>query len=337
MSNKVEQNEAQKKSRLRSPNFPYLSLGPAIDKLAIIYSKDKLAATSADVILSHLGYKQAHGSSRRVLSALRQYGLLEEKSEGLFKVSNVGYEILHTPEDSPRQHILLKDAALQPYYFRRVLEEYKGDLPSDATLKSYLVLRESFNPDGADQFVRTLRETVEFANITTADFIDDDKGRSEKNSSSHLPQGSFFDQIITGFAPKSDSQKSSTQSPPLAAPSVPMPQQGLPEDEANESVLAFRISRDSRVRVIFSGEVTQEAIEKLTLLLENSKDTFPTKEELEKSKREKPRPAVWHNEDHDVPVNVTGSLGIGQDSKEYMSIEGSTTGVPADKLEYKTE
>jgi len=45
--------------------------------------------------------------------------------------------------------------------------------------------------------------------------------------------------------------------------------------------LRFNISRNSEAHVIFSGPVTQEAIDKLAKLLELQKDTFPTKEELE--------------------------------------------------------
>jgi hypothetical protein len=40
------------------------------------------------------------------------------------------------------------------------------------------------------------------------------------------------------------------------------------------------------VRVIFSGEVTQEAITKLVVLLEASKDTYPTQDELKQAAAE---------------------------------------------------
>jgi len=46
-----------------------------------------------------------------------------------------------------------------------------------------------------------------------------------------------------------------------------------------ESVLVFKISKDSEARIVFTGNVTQEAIEKLTALLNLSKDTYPTIEE----------------------------------------------------------
>lgn len=44
--------------------------------------------------------------------------------------------------------------------------------------------------------------------------------------------------------------------------------------------------------MIFTGQVTQAAIDKLVALLNLSKDAYPTKAELEQ-----PRRAIWHNKD----------------------------------------
>lgn len=43
--------------------------------------------------------------------------------------------------------------------------------------------------------------------------------------------------------------------------------------------------------------------------------------------------ATWKNADHDEPVMVTGYLGE-YNGRKYASIEGSTTGVPLDEIEY---
>jgi peptide deformylase len=46
------------------------------------------------------------------------------------------------------------------------------------------------------------------------------------------------------------------------------------------------------------------------------------------------RKAVWHTGGVDIPVLVTGSLGIGPDKKEYFAIDGSSSGIPADQLKF---
>lgn len=45
------------------------------------------------------------------------------------------------------------------------------------------------------------------------------------------------------------------------------------------------------------------------------------------------RDAVWRNGDSDVPVRVNGSYGTDEKGREYVSIEGSNTGIPADEIE----
>lgn len=47
--------------------------------------------------------------------------------------------------------------------------------------------------------------------------------------------------------------------------------------------------------------------------------------------------ATWKTKDEDRPINITGYLGKGPDGRDYVSIEGSTTGVPLDEIEYPQE
>src|ERR1051325_2885913 len=108
MGGNLFNDEQREKSRVRSPNFPGIDLREAIDKVQLIYSKDKRNATNAEVIVKHLGYSQLHGKSRRVLSALKQYGLLEERAGGLFRVSDNAYRIIHLQEDSKERYDLVQ-------------------------------------------------------------------------------------------------------------------------------------------------------------------------------------------------------------------------------------
>ena len=44
--------------------------------------------------------------------------------------------------------------------------------------------------------------------------------------------------------------------------------------------------------------------------------------------------AIWHLPGSDHPVKVKQYLGVGPDGREYVSIKGSTTGIPLDELEF---
>ncbi len=158
-----------KRRLLRSPNYPAVSLGEAIARAKIIYDHEKKAETTAGVILKHLGYgEQASGAGGRALSALKQYGLLEEHS-GNYRVSEAAFTLLHYPEGSPEREAALKGAAQKPALFRELLAAYKDGLPSDATLKSYL-MRKGFNPTSIDPFIRIFRQTIELAKLTPGQY-----------------------------------------------------------------------------------------------------------------------------------------------------------------------
>jgi hypothetical protein len=161
-----------KAKRQRSPGFPVIPIDDAITRLRLIYQKDKKAFTTTEAILSHIGFKSTaarSGKAGRVISALKQYGLLDEKS-GQFRVSDVGFRILHLPEDSEERRKLVSEAALSPSIFQKILAQYEGELPSDEAIKSHLVLNEGFNPDSVEHFIRVLRRTVAIANPSPDDY-----------------------------------------------------------------------------------------------------------------------------------------------------------------------
>jgi len=112
-----------------------------------------------------LGYREQRGGvGGRTLSSLIQYGLLEQ-SRGECWVSDLGYTLLHFPENSPERVKALKEAAEKPTLFREILATYVDSIPSDDTLRSYLIKR-GFNPAMIDRFIQVFRDTIEFAKVT---------------------------------------------------------------------------------------------------------------------------------------------------------------------------
>jgi hypothetical protein len=277
--------KAPQKKRQRSPSYPIISITDAITRLRQIYQADKRAYTTYNAILEHMGYSTGSqsgrsGTSGRVVAALRQYGLLDEEN-GQFRVSDIGFRILNLPEESEERAELIKQAALKPPTFRKILAYYKGEVPSDTALRSHLVLNEGFNPDYVDMFIRSFRATIDIANPSSSDYTAGDEAEEAE-----LP--------FTGGTPAVHQPSPATPTnkgqgvatpPPLPPPAGYAPAPG-------ESVLVFKISRDSEARVIFNGQVTQEAIDKLAALLGLSKDTYPTKAELEQppAKPQRPEP-----------------------------------------------
>jgi hypothetical protein len=170
MSEDEKSLDIQKKKH-RSPNYPVISIDESIDKLRQVYRQDKRALTTYEAITGHLGFtaKKRSGRSARVVAALRQYGLLDEQA-GKFRVSDLGFKILEMPEDSQERGQLIKEAALNPPAFRKLLNYYDGELPSDAALRSHLIFQEKFNPESVPDFIRVFRRTMEVANPSPSDY-----------------------------------------------------------------------------------------------------------------------------------------------------------------------
>lgn len=153
--------EKGKRNLHRSPSYPLFSLEVAIEKAKGIYDNDRRSATSADVVASHMGYRAAKGLGGRAVSALRQYGLLEENA-GKYRISELGYTLVHFAHDSMEWLAAVADAATRPTLFRELLDQYPEGLPSDATLRNDL-LKRGFNPSAISEVIAVLRDSLSLA------------------------------------------------------------------------------------------------------------------------------------------------------------------------------
>jgi len=154
------------KQRVRSPNFPSLALPDAIKKAATIYEKDKRNHISGPVALEHLGYgKNVSGSAGRVLSAMRQFGLIDDVPNEKYRVSDSAYHIIALPDESKVKQDAVRSAAQRPAVFREVFSRYPDGLPSDSSLREYLLVERGFNPVSIDTFIKSIKSTAEFAKL----------------------------------------------------------------------------------------------------------------------------------------------------------------------------
>ena len=94
----MEVGRIEKRKVHRSPSYPVFGLKEAIEKRSLFDAAKRSAATP-EVIASHLGYSQANGPGGRAVSALRQFGLIEE-SNGKYRVSDWGYTLVHYDRES---------------------------------------------------------------------------------------------------------------------------------------------------------------------------------------------------------------------------------------------
>lgn len=158
--------------RHRSPNYPYMGLEDAIDRLRQLNEVGRGHYVLISTARDHWDYQRNAGD--RTAAALRSYGLVEVKGEGEkreYKPTEAGIKIL---EGHSQREQLIKEAALKPEIYKQVWDYYGGNLPADPVIREYLRWEKKFNPDNIDKFLKQFRDTITFANLTESDKIEPD-------------------------------------------------------------------------------------------------------------------------------------------------------------------
>lgn len=146
-------------ARVRSPNYPAMSLPEAINRVKTIHAAEQHIPAPKEVIAKHLGYNGLNGASIKAISAIGKYGLLEEVNSGKMKVSPLALSILY-PKNPADKAAAIGEAAFKPSLFTELANEYGGAQPSDENLRAYLIHR-NFAADAVDRVIQAYRETMD--------------------------------------------------------------------------------------------------------------------------------------------------------------------------------
>ena len=164
-------------SKTRSRNYPSLGLGDAIDRARVLYKQEGRARAPGEVVVRAWGYNTLNGASLRVLSALRQYGLLEGGNDDT-RLSDRALALILEPEDSATYGQALQACLNAPALFQEIVQEYGSEIPSDAALVSYLVRRQNFNEGAARTLIQVFRESADLVRSSRAVYIEPSEGDS---------------------------------------------------------------------------------------------------------------------------------------------------------------
>jgi hypothetical protein len=160
---------ARRKARGRSPSYPGIPLGTAIDRARTIYEHEGRHAAPMDAITRHWGYKSPlSGPASVTYAALKKFGLLADEGSGssrMGKLTPLALDILLHPNPLA----MIQEAVLRPPIHRELWEQYGRDLPSDATLRHSLVARGGFTERGFEEFIQNYRESIAFAKLAESD------------------------------------------------------------------------------------------------------------------------------------------------------------------------
>lgn len=232
----------------RSPNYPIISLAEGVNRVSAIYERERTHPADKDVIAKDLGFGSLNGASRGIISALRKYGLLIEEDDQQLKVSTDALDILlHSPGRPERVNALTK-AAFSPPLFAELRGTFGMSLPSDENMRAHLIKR-GFNPNTVTNVISSYRDTVAMVTHEAGR----EAGPKEAEAAPAPAEAAARPGAVTMFSPA---------------------------QEADETLLAFKLAEHCHVHLAFHGEVTQGALRKLKAFLDLSMDTFPEEAEL---------------------------------------------------------
>jgi hypothetical protein len=281
----------------RGPSYPIFDLAEAVSRIRKFYDEEGKAAAPPSSAVRHWGFSE------------KSIGLLREEGSGdtrRLSVSRLALDVLLHPVGSPEWIAALGVAARSPRIYADILSTYKSTgLPSDTTLKHYLITEKDLYTSGADSVVKNLRATIKFANL---DGMGSNQSASHESSNGSLTNpplraeiGDFIQWESSGVYQFDEPRKvravqdiegtkwvfvdGSETGIPINETSVekrdvrinvPAPQLPLVAASANVTLgerewLRGPLSKESSYRLFVQGELTSKEIGKLIRLLEAQK------------------------------------------------------------------
>ncbi len=170
MVDELESTRRARRQSGRSPSYPSIPLRTAIQRVEVVWQRERQHAIPVEALPALWGYKALNGPASTTLAALKKYGLVEDEGSRdarRARVSDLAVEILANPDPNARSNAV-SQAALNPSIHVEMWEKYGPELPSDVTLRWELTRERGFTESGAADFVREYRETLAFADLADA-------------------------------------------------------------------------------------------------------------------------------------------------------------------------
>ena len=171
------------KTRDRSPNYPSLTLEKSLDLAKILFSTHGRHAVPLEVVAKDWNVSPKSSYISQHIAALSAYGLIDvegSKEERKLTISDMAFNIfIDRRPDSQERDALIREAAVKPYMFKRICDDYPDGLPAEHLLDYELVKTHRFNQNAVKDFINVFRKTMDYAKVYECDKIEADIKRTE--------------------------------------------------------------------------------------------------------------------------------------------------------------
>ncbi|WP_426419214.1 hypothetical protein [Bradyrhizobium genosp. A] len=144
-------------AKVRSPNYPMLDLGAALQAARKAYANDHRNKMSRIVLAKHLGHDSLSGPALGKIGALRAYGLIDGNADEI-RITNEAVHALEAPEGSAERAAAISQLALRPKLFQDIRKDFPGAVSPD-NLRFWLIKRD-FVPEAAEKAAKTYLATM---------------------------------------------------------------------------------------------------------------------------------------------------------------------------------
>jgi hypothetical protein len=179
--NAVSDAAAPPGKRDRSPNFPAIGLGRAMERAQQLYNRARRYEARLPEVASAWGLAAKSSATLQTAAALIAFGLAEDSGSGearKIKISDLGWRILEDQRPGIREKGLA-EAALRPKLIADYAEHWKAGRPDDNFCISELKIERGFTEEAAARFLRVFDETIQFASSSRPDKVVDRQAVSE--------------------------------------------------------------------------------------------------------------------------------------------------------------
>jgi hypothetical protein len=239
----------EKGKRGRSPSFPFISLGTAIDRLTAFAKYFKRHPAPADKVGLAWEMKADSSQALQTIAALKAFGLVEvqRSTDGgaLLVVSDDGRTYLRAQQESIKADVLRR-AAVRPKLIGSYWHKWGADRPPDPVCLDELVLKGNFTGDGAEKFLKVYDQTIALARLAEADKTDAEEPSGES----------------------ADDGEDDAKPPP---PPPPKTKRLIVEGDERELTTGL-LSKGTSFRLIVSGKIGPKEIDTLIKKLEIDKE-----------------------------------------------------------------
>jgi hypothetical protein len=156
----------------RSVNYPFITLEEGIKRAKSLWDHVGKNLVPIPTAAPFWGYAEKSSGLRSTVSALKQYGLIQDvgDSDGRqIRLTDRALDILIESADSPKRTNAIRQAALTPKIYADILARFPEGIPTaDSAIKSYLLREKNFNRKAVDSFIADFRANFQLAKITSS-------------------------------------------------------------------------------------------------------------------------------------------------------------------------